>query len=88
MIEHQEHPIYPMLNVEGFLQGLDYRGNTEHHIQCHIQDIPENGADILHFKYIHTYITPAIPSIFFNWQAKWMRGDDPDLPSLFEHKKS
>lgn len=52
---------------------------------CHMQDIPENGADVLHFKYVHTYIIPAIKSLFFKWQAKWMRGDDPDLLSLFEH---
>jgi hypothetical protein len=26
-----------------------------------------------------------IKSIFFKWGAKWMQGDDPDLPSLFEH---
>jgi hypothetical protein len=87
MEEYRENPIYPLINVEPFLKNLEYRGKTEHHIMCHIQDIPENGADTLHFKYVHSYIFPAIKSLFFKWQAKWMRGDDPDLPSLFEHSR-
>lgn len=85
--EFKEKPIYPLVNVESFINPLEYRGKTEHHIMCHMQDIPENGADTLHFKYVHSYITPMIKSVFFKWQAKWMRGDDPDLPSLFEHNK-
>jgi cholesterol 7-dehydrogenase len=87
MEEYRENPIYPLINVESIKNGLYYRGKTEHHIMCHIQDIPENGADILHFKYVHSYITPLFKSIFFRWQAKWMRGDDPNLPSLFEHSR-
>jgi cholesterol 7-desaturase len=87
MEEYRENPIYPLINVEPIKNGLYYRGKTEHHIMRHIQDIPENGADVLHFKYVHTFITPLIKSIFFRWQAKWMRGDDPYLPSLFEHSR-
>uniref|UniRef100_A0A3Q3ILA7 3-ketosteroid-9-alpha-monooxygenase oxygenase component-like C-terminal domain-containing protein n=1 Tax=Monopterus albus TaxID=43700 RepID=A0A3Q3ILA7_MONAL len=31
-----------------------YRGRTEHFINAHIQDIPENGADIFHLAHLHT----------------------------------
>lgn len=50
---------------------------------CHIQDIPENGADILHFKYVHTEIIPKISWLSFSWKAKWKRGDDPDIKEMF-----
>lgn len=30
-----------------------YKGRTEHEINCHIQEIPENGADIAHLNYLH-----------------------------------
>lgn len=30
-----------------------YRGRTEHVVRCHIQEIPENGADIAHFSQVH-----------------------------------
>lgn len=54
---------------------------------CHIQDIPENGADILHFRYVHTQVIPKIDWISFSWKAKWKRGDDPDVKEMFEHEK-
>ncbi|XP_043575667.1 cholesterol 7-desaturase nvd [Chiloscyllium plagiosum] len=31
-----------------------YRGRTEHYINCHIQEIPENAADIAHLSHLHT----------------------------------
>lgn len=31
----------------------EYKGRTEHEINCHIQEIPENGADIAHLNYLH-----------------------------------
>ena len=66
---------------------LQYRGRTIHHIMCHIQDIPENGSDILHFRYVHTQIIAKINFISFAWKAKWKRGDDPDIKEMFEHEK-
>lgn len=38
--EFKEKPIYPLVNVESFINTLEYRGKTEHHIMCHLQDIP------------------------------------------------
>ena len=36
-----------------------YCGQTVHHINCHIEDLPENGGDINHLNILHT---PLIPS--------------------------
>ncbi|XP_072344230.1 cholesterol 7-desaturase nvd isoform X1 [Scyliorhinus torazame] len=30
-----------------------YRGRTEHFVNCHIQEIPENAADIAHLSHLH-----------------------------------
>ncbi len=31
-----------------------YRGRTEYEVTAHIQDLPENGADVAHLPAIHT----------------------------------
>jgi len=79
MKEHQNKPQYNNINIEKMTKDLEYRGKTIHHIMCHIQDIPENGADILHFKYVHTQVIPKLDLLGFTWKAKWKRGDDPEL---------
>ena len=83
MKEHQNEPQYPVINVEKTLNKFEFRGRTDHHIKCFIQDIPENGADFLHFKYIHTDIIRNVKSLQFLWKPKWKRGDDPDLKEMF-----
>ena len=30
-----------------------YQGRNEYHVNCHIQDIPENGADVAHLNAVH-----------------------------------
>ena len=76
-----------MIDVSEFLSPLSFRGITEHHVACHMQDIPENGADVLHFKYVHSYVVDWLKSVRFNWRAKWKRGDDPTLPEMFAHSR-
>ena len=66
-------------------QGLEFRARTVHEVRCHIQDIPENGADVFHFKYVHSEIIPKVNIVQFLWLAKWRRGDDPDVREIFEH---
>lgn len=83
--EHQTEPVFPMIDVSGFISKLTYRGQTEHHINCHLQDIPSNGADTLHFKYVHTYILPQIKSLYFKWASRWTTADKDDVKSFFEH---
>lgn len=33
-----------------------YRGRSEHYINAHIQDIPENGADVVHLSALHGHM--------------------------------
>jgi len=58
---------------------LEYRGESINFVNCHIQDIPENGADLKHFFYVHTYPLSWLKCLKFKWKLKWSRGDDPDL---------
>lgn len=83
MKEHQDKPLYPAINIESMTKNLQFRGQTKHYIKCHIQDIPENGADMLHFKYVHKEFIKNFNLITFGWKAKWKRGDDPELKEMF-----
>ena len=33
--------------------GWVYQGRNEYEVACHIQDIPENGADVAHLPAVH-----------------------------------
>ncbi|KAK3891943.1 hypothetical protein Pcinc_004184 [Petrolisthes cinctipes] len=68
-----------------------YRGRTQHHLLAHIQEIPENGADVAHLAHLH------VPSIFkgadlrhifthswlqdlakHNWNGEWQVRAEPE----------
>lgn len=42
-----------MLDLSPITKDMEFRARAIHQVKCHIQDIPENGADSLHFKYVH-----------------------------------
>lgn len=60
-------------------------GRTEHEVMCHIQEIPENGADIAHLNYLHksappitkgsdiirTDLSDVQPAVQHVWDGKW-----------------
>jgi hypothetical protein len=58
---------------------MSERGTARNVIKCHSQDIAENGADIMHFYYVHKYISKFIRFIEMVWVAVWKRGDDPNI---------
>ena len=68
-----------MMDLGVFLNPLRYRGQTEHHINCPMQDIPSNGADVLHFKFVPTSVFQWLKPLSFRWDAKWKTGDDPEI---------
>lgn len=37
-------------------RGWTYRGRSEHYVNAHIQDIPENGADVAHLPALHGHM--------------------------------
>ncbi|KAM8828909.1 cholesterol 7-desaturase nvd isoform 2-T2 [Spinachia spinachia] len=66
-----------------------YRGRTEHFINAHIEEIPENAADIAHLTHLHT---PAIASgvdlrytnskawefLRHDWKVEWEPESEPN----------
>uniref|UniRef100_A0A914C9P8 cholesterol 7-desaturase n=1 Tax=Acrobeloides nanus TaxID=290746 RepID=A0A914C9P8_9BILA len=66
-----------------------FRGRTEHDVMCHIQEIPENGADLAHLHYLHIIginegcdITKMElskkPSIRHVWNGSWEPEQEPN----------
>ncbi|XP_057675559.1 cholesterol 7-desaturase nvd isoform X2 [Corythoichthys intestinalis] len=65
-----------------------YRGRTEHYVNAHIEEIPENAADLSHLTYLHT---PGIVSgvdlrytknktwqfVQHHWKAQWASESSP-----------
>lgn len=39
--------------VDEAIRKWTYRGRSEHYVNAHIQDIPENGADVVHLSALH-----------------------------------
>ena len=54
------------------LAGWRFAGRTAHEIICHIQEIPENGADTAHLDYLHgDFIVDQIAAAKHTWDASW-----------------
>ncbi|XP_025419278.1 cholesterol 7-desaturase isoform X2 [Sipha flava] len=77
-----------------------YRGRSEHYVNAHVQDIPENGADVAHLSVLHgdmalggQYAAQANTSLWnilgnHKWKAEWKADKDQwHLSKLkLEHK--
>lgn len=50
---------------------LDYDGRSEHYINCHIQEIPENGADFSHLSQVHGPIIAAGIDLRYTYNKFW-----------------
>lgn len=66
-----------------------YSGRSEHYINAHIEEIPENGADVAHLKQVHTPsiaagidLTAMWSKLFsftwHTWTANWVQLPAPD----------
>lgn len=51
--EESEQPWNLPISEEVEAKKLVYHGRNEFYVNCHIQEIPENGADRAHFTAIH-----------------------------------
>lgn len=71
-----------------------FRGRTEHYVNCHIQEIPENGADLAHLELVHeavlvagTDITTMHNKLFdfgkHYWKAEWKQDEEKHMGSLW-----
>lgn len=81
-----ELPTVPQIESGEWL----YRGRSEFTVHCHIQEIPENGADIAHLPQVHSrfvFFEPEIERVgaaghWFkhDWQPQWSPDEkDPHI---------
>lgn len=66
-----------------------YRGRSEHYVRAHIQEIPENGADVAHLAQVHqanllagSDIRKMNGNVIWDigthvWEASWQPGEAP-----------
>lgn len=79
--ENEKPSWYPP--KDEMISNWTYRGRSEHYVNAHIQDIPENGADVAHLSILHgdmalggQYAAEANTSIWnilgsHKWKAAW-----------------
>lgn len=67
-----------------------YRGRSEHYVRAHIQEIPENGADIAHLAQVHqanVLFGSDLRKMYGHilgiashvWEASWQPGEEPNV---------
>jgi cholesterol 7-desaturase len=79
-------PPYEPLDFSEDQKRLVYKGVSMNKIFAHCQDIVENGGDIRHFVYVHSYLLPFTRLFGAKWDAHWLRGSDPQLREKMAHK--
>jgi cholesterol 7-desaturase len=80
--EYHDKVLFDPLLIE---HKLEYRGESINFVNCHIQEIPENGADIRHFDFLHTSVIDYIPFIKFKWTMISERAAEPELKKMMTH---
>lgn len=82
--EYHEKPYFMPFDLDE--SKLEYRGESVNFVNCHIQEIPENGADIRHFDFLHKQLFKGIDFVHFEWTMLSNRATDPDLLVKMKHK--
>ncbi|XP_061165165.1 cholesterol 7-desaturase nvd-like [Saccostrea echinata] len=62
-----------------------YKGRTEHYINCHIEEVPENGADVQHLQCVHTPLMTSGIDLRHMWNKLWSFGSHSWLASWEAH---
>ena len=81
--EKELNPDYYPLDLTVTKEKLTFRGKATNMTKNQFQDMPENGADIAHFLYIHPQIIPGL--IYAKWNPKWIAASSENI---FEETKS
>ncbi|XP_041370534.1 cholesterol 7-desaturase nvd-like [Gigantopelta aegis] len=83
-------PFWMPPEIEEITRGeWTYRGRSEHIINAHIEEIPENGADVVHLSQVHGPVIGAGIDLRYmwselwafarhSWDAKWEAAPPPD----------
>ena len=82
--EFHEKPYFQPFELN---TSLDFRGESINFVNAHIQEIPENGADIRHFDFLHATFSDykIFNFISFRWTMKSNRANDPQLYEIMKH---
>ncbi|XP_064616986.1 cholesterol 7-desaturase nvd-like [Liolophura sinensis] len=65
-------PTWKIPEIEEIQNGeWKFRGRSEHHINAHIEEIPENGADVYHLGQVHGPIMMAGIDLRFMYSKLW-----------------
>lgn len=74
-----QQPQWPIPLIAG-MENWSYHGRVTHEIACHIQEIPENGADVAHLAYIHgDFLLSWLGRLIrHEWQAVWDPQKEPE----------
>lgn len=79
-------PSFPEINEKFY----SFHGTTEHHICAHIQELPENGADVAHLNPLHgVFIIPQLSPLFGHlWEVSWkpMEGEKKYITEIELHE--
>lgn len=76
-----ELPIVPELQENKFR----CVGIAEHVVACHIQEIPENGADVAHLGCLHTpFVLPTFGLVEHSWTANWSVNAENNFSSAIQ----
>ncbi|CAF0783309.1 unnamed protein product [Rotaria sordida] len=84
----REHPLYEPFDLSNELKmnKMQPRGESINYVNCHIQEIPENGADNRHFDFLHQSIIDIIfPFLKFHWTMISERATNPRLSEIMVH---
>jgi hypothetical protein len=74
-----EPPNWHIPLIQEDMKNWNYGGRSIHEIVCHVQEIPENGADTAHLDYLHSpLIVDGIPASKHAWNATWEPYPAPD----------
>ncbi|ESO85922.1 hypothetical protein LOTGIDRAFT_130105 [Lottia gigantea] len=58
--------------IEGIADGSwKYGGRTEHYVNSHIEEIPQNGADVVHLEHVHSPLLGAGVDLRYMWSKFW-----------------
>ncbi len=74
--EYHDKALYEPFSIE---HNLELRGESVNYVNCHIQEIPENGADIRHFDFVHSSFLDSFPFIKVKWSMLSERASEPEL---------
>lgn len=50
---------------------MKYLGKAVHAIECHIAEVPENGPDLAHVKYLHRPFGFGIEALTYEFHLDW-----------------